>query len=341
MSQTSIMKALKPFTCEFCATYFCTLDGLRQHKRRHQMKYARLQPKKTTNRQCRVNKQYKCQFCGMHCGEYRSLQTHIQTVHKKGEHVHVKLVLGSICLTPEQLSAMVIEACKRQAAYQTKFDMRKRNSLTPFQCKYRNCNRIFSDDKTLQNHIRIHTLEKPFQCDKCRKSFACRTNLVSHQRTHTKEKPYQCGYCQMRFAHRYSHKNHIKTHTNEKPYQCEQCKRRFAVKGTLDGHMKTHTKEKPYQCQQCQKCFSVKNNLKRHMRIHTKEKPFQCDICGRSFNQRTSLQCHIRIHTKEKPYLCDLCGKAFAQLSSFNSHVKVHNKVTMKWKWNWSDSYMY
>lgn len=53
-----------------------------------------------------------------------------------------------------------------------------------FVCPLFSCGRMFKRMEHLKRHLRTHTLERPFQCTRCKKKFARSDNLTQHMRTH-------------------------------------------------------------------------------------------------------------------------------------------------------------
>ena len=91
-------------------------------------------------------------------------------------------------------------------------------------------------------------------------------------RIHTNEKPYECDVCEKRFRHSGTLRVHKRIHTNEKPYECDVCEKAFRESGNLKEHMRIHTNEKPYECDVCEKRFSrIWYFAKPHAHSHERE----------------------------------------------------------------------
>jgi uncharacterized Zn-finger protein len=89
------------------------------------------------------------------------------------------------------------------------------------------------------SHRRLHTGEKIFECDICKKKCTLKSDLVKHKRIHTGEKPYKCNICEKTFTHSSTLANHKSVHTGDKLYSCDVCQKSYSQSSGLSAHNKT------------------------------------------------------------------------------------------------------
>ena len=66
----------------------------------------------------------------------------------------------------------------------------------------------------LNNHMSIHTGNRPFLCDLCPKKFITKTKLKEHQRRHFGEKRFSCVLCPKLYSGSHDLRKHLeKTHS--------------------------------------------------------------------------------------------------------------------------------
>ncbi|XP_061925550.1 zinc finger and BTB domain-containing protein 41 [Entelurus aequoreus] len=164
-----------------------------------------------------------------------------------------------------------------------------------------------------------------WKCAICMKTFSRRPHLQEHMILHTQDRPFKCSFCDEYFKSRFARlKHHEKFHLG--PFPCEFCGRQFNDTGNRKRHIEcTHEGKRKWTCFVCGKAVRERTTLKEHMRIHSGEKPHLCSICGQSFRHGSSYRLHLRVHHDDKRYECDQCGKTFIRHDHLTKHQKIHS----------------
>lgn len=151
--------------------------------------------------------------------------------------------------------------------------------------------------KNIRSHIRnVHKKVKNFICDQCKKKFFTKRSLIEHFRVHTNERPYQCNIpgCDKSFKQIGQLQQHIDRHGPKQDFICDVCGLNLSSKYSLINHRKTHFQIGSFKCDECNGTFTYAANLKKHKQDqHTPRKePIICSICDQSFKNLRTLKNH-------------------------------------------------
>lgn len=215
------------------------------------------------------------------------------------------------------------------------------NGPTTLHCEI--CKKQFDNAKKYYGHLRVHSKENLWICDKCpNEKFSTKQMLMKHSLTHKPlERVWRCPQCTMSFEALWRLQQHLYAkHLDYRPHKCDQCEKSFHKQSDLKKHKQGHNAVKNHFCSVCKMAFSDKSNLKRHMLTHTNEKPFCCPNCKNRFKQLASMKRHTKncipqdnnqnetlkvVDMTIRKNYCRVCGMTFQYKSALLEHcVREH-----------------
>ena len=103
------------------------------------------------------------------------------------------------------------------------------------------CHQRFRSAAIRRRHMLKHSAKNfGHECPECQKCFRSPRSLEEHMRSHTGEKPYRCSLCPMTFAFPRNLPRHMKSHGGADAFECPQCGVRFRHKARLTTHFRVH-----------------------------------------------------------------------------------------------------
>ncbi|CAL1527160.1 unnamed protein product [Lymnaea stagnalis] len=370
----------KPFACDECPKQFVDKGELVKHKKTHSKPYrcpqcngafahnaqllkhlqgACLGSMETLNYTVMEDgKTYRCDICRIEMKRLGNMIKHVGTHSRKSSwNRNPGLAQKKINFLKSASGETSLK--KPDAAYY--YDSSRRAYFCGF------CSKSFSLKLHVQQHVRVHTNDKPFPCPDCKRWFPCAATLKRHLQVHTK--PFKCEKCPSAFSRKLFLDSHKKKH-NEKErveetldyglmddksgYFCKHCEKKLQNKYRMMSHVRGHLNKRPFECMTCNKCFSHQYMLMNHKKIHTK--PFVCKVCGETFSRKFFLIVHKKkTHSIKKEevieeametfdeddsvsedrqvFPCSICGAPFARLVIKMNHEKKcseESKVMMR-----------
>lgn len=165
------------------------------------------------------------------------------------------------------------------------------SQLANFETYCKICAYGFSSRYEYLQHCEIN--HKFSTCPICFKTFTSRSNMDRHFRLHTGQRPYDCNMCQRSFTR----KDHLSTHMAKHLFMCSLCLFKNPHAFNLNSHfIMAHKLPLISICKFCKIGFGKEDAFKEHFKIHWSSLKKQHTLTNRFHNnQYTNLQKNARI----------------------------------------------
>lgn len=183
-------------------------------------------------------------------------------------------------------------------------------------CCHSNCNKLFSSEQAMQEHVTSHhgkETKATFKCRLCQISFSRQQAQQRHMKIrHSHRSLFKCPIqnCSESFGQRiYLERHTADMHPGDEPRHMKRLKKsnqthppeRSREKGCNDSN---GARKPLFQCQfpTCSTTFAKANDLKRHTNgVHIKEIVYECTICPMKSYYSYSVKKHMStVHSTHK-----------------------------------------
>ncbi|KAG7169760.1 Zinc finger protein 333-like [Homarus americanus] len=183
------------------------------------------------------------------------------------------------------------------------------------------CDEQFKSKSKLNEHMRKHILEEPYECEVClQEIFPTDNHNCLDLQKH--DEKYNCPDCDDKYEDLTKCLQHMKNHRGKAFLDCKLCGQVFTHTLSLKCHMNNHKRGKPYTCKVCNKKFGNYGDYLCHKKLHPRNKFYDCVLCPRTFLRPHLLKAHMLQHLGEKHYRCNLCNTMFARKDTHRRHMQ-------------------
>ncbi|KAF5278371.1 hypothetical protein FQA39_LY05860 [Lamprigera yunnana] len=216
--------AKRHYQCIVCLKMFTSIKALKAHLRRHMHGKAK-----------QIN-YYMCPKCNKVYNSVTKMKLHIKYHADNEEPVKTQPITEVIMQQPMMETA---------------------NGLLPITPS--TLSKTFTQEKP-----------RPYKCQVCEASFTRTVHLRRHMAIHSGERKFNCEICKKWFCHSYA-KDHMKIHIGEKTFECKDCGKKFRSNTVLKRHLTSHSYDRLYVCPYCRKHFKTILMCRKHINLHKED----------------------------------------------------------------------